>query len=80
MLRKLRQIDKSKKLIRYRFDLRQLNVGDCHHCLFIYDCKNELIPKRLITLYDLCYQLNNGKHKLIYVSEKGIESIKGFCK
>ena len=77
---KLQQIDKSKKLIRYRFDLRQLNVGDCHHCSFTYDCKNELIPGRLITLFKLCHQLNNGKYKLIYASEKAIESIKRFCK
>lgn len=84
MLKKLQQIDKNKKLIRYRFNLKHLNIKydcyDCYDCQFSAICLYELIPGKFITLYDLCYQLKKGKHMLIYVSKNGLESIKNFCR
>lgn len=81
MLKKLQQIDKNKKIIKYRFNLKHLNIKyDCYNCQFAAICSYELIPGKLITLYDLCYQLKKGKHMLIYASKKGLESIKKFCK
>ena len=83
MLRKLQRIKKSKGLIQYRLNLERLDVPndfDCEKCSLYPTCQNELIPSKFITLNDLCRQLYTGKHKLIYTSEKGLESIEKFCR
>ena len=82
MLKKLQKIKKAKGLIQYRFNLEKLNVPndfDCGKCSFYTICQNELIPSKFITLNDLCRQLHTGKQKLIYASEKGLDSIRKFC-
>lgn len=83
MLRKLQRIKKAKGLILYRLNLEKLNVPDdfcCGKCSFYPMCQNELILSKFITLNDLCRQLYTGRQKLIYASEKGLESIKKFCR
>lgn len=81
MLKKLQRIDKNKKLIKYRINLKHLNIKyDCCNCPFAAICHYELIPGMVVTLFDLCYQLKKGKHMLIYASKNGLESIKKFCK
>ena len=82
MLKKLQKIRKTKGLVQYRFDLRELNVPDnfdCGKCSFYSACQHELIPSKFVTLNDLCKQLYTGKQKLIYASEKGLDSIRKFC-
>jgi hypothetical protein len=83
MLKKLQRIRKTKGLVQYRFDLRELNVPNdfyCGKCSFYPMCQNELILSKFITLNDLCRQLYTGKQKLIYASKKGLESIEKFCR